>query len=252
MGRASSRKRERREGRTGLKQSSKGNSLTPASQLQPAERGGFKGEVIYRFFDDPSHADDLAAGKVWISTLEACRRYENQKRGDPEEAVHRYNSGFATGNGDDPEFVEIARRSMVLLGPDVTNGVLSNNTVEDVLIDAFVLCTTENADPTDLEEKFGPYCVKISNSERFFDLVTKRLHQCREDVLENLMGKVHYRDRNWMGLEDPPGIPGFVKPVHLYQVEQEVRFLWTVRNPSHIRPFLLEVPEAAHLCIRVR
>jgi len=30
--------------------------------------------VLYRYFDDESYFEDLLAGKVWVSTIEACRQ----------------------------------------------------------------------------------------------------------------------------------------------------------------------------------
>ena len=36
--------------------------------------------ILYRYFELEYHADIFAAGKVWISTLDACRRYEGEHR----------------------------------------------------------------------------------------------------------------------------------------------------------------------------
>lgn len=60
--------------------------------------------TLYRFVLEESHLQDLLAGRVWISTLSACRSYEALGQGDAGEAVHTYNTGQLSGDGDNPEF----------------------------------------------------------------------------------------------------------------------------------------------------
>jgi len=57
--------------------------------------------IVYRFFNDPSHADTLAGGKVWLSTLGTWRRYQDPKQGGPEEGSVTCNSGHAVGDSGD-------------------------------------------------------------------------------------------------------------------------------------------------------
>ncbi|MFM5027402.1 hypothetical protein ACEUBM_20605, partial [Aeromonas caviae] len=68
-------------------------------------------EPIYRFFPEQWQADALCQGNVWISTLEACRAYEDPLQGDSEEATHTYKSGHIVGSSSDAAFVEMAARS---------------------------------------------------------------------------------------------------------------------------------------------
>ena len=249
MGRASRRKRERHH-----------PSLARAKPLihSPDLAGGvirrvkpqLSLPVVYRFFNDPSHADALAAGKVWLSTLETCRRYEDPRQGDPEEGFVTYNSGHAVGNSGDKDFELIAARSGIHIGPGCANITLSNNIAVRHLSDAIVLCTTELFDPNALSETFGRYCVAISDPRRLFALMTDQLRRVY-NVAEAAYGRVIYKDRFYTGLQEPPGPIGFVKPPDKYQDQHEVRFLWTVKEQQKLQPFLLEVPEVAILCRRV-
>lgn len=218
-------------------------------QLRSAERP-FDAHVVFRFFHDPSHADALVAGNVWISTLESCRRFEDPKQGDPEEGFQRYNSGYSVGNSGDKELELIAAQSGIHIGPGSSNITLNNNTLVKCLGDALVLCTTELFEPSVLSETFGRYCVEISNPKRFFELVSAQLRETHE-ISEARFGRVIYKDRFYTGLERPPGPLGFVKPPDKYSEQHEVRFLWSVRTAAVLNPFLLRVPRAAELCRRV-
>jgi len=249
MGRASKRKQERRPSNLGpakplLHSSGLAGGITPRSMPH------LNLAVVYRFFNDSSHADALADGKVWLSTLETCRRYEDPKQGDPEEGSVTNNSGYAVGDSGDNNFDAIAARSGIHIGPGCSNITLSNNIAIHRLPDAIVLCTTELFDPDGLSETFGRYCVAISDPARLFAQITEQLQEVH-NVAQAVYGRVIYRDRYYTGLEKPPGPIGFVKPPDKYQDQHEVRFLWTLSGQEDLQPFLLEVPEATTLCRRV-
>lgn len=204
---------------------------------------------IYRFFRLGEHANALCKGHVWLSTLEECRRYEDAEQGDAEEAHHTYHSGFLRGDGTDDEFVQLAQRAGVQIGPGSADNIVWGNTRTEMLSDAFVLCTTTEFTPEKMAASFGTACVRIDKPRRFLDRVTlalRRQHRIREAML----GQVAYKDRSFRSTEPPPGLLGFVKPAYPYGSQNEVRFLWTSHTRS-IRPFLLDVPSVASLCRRV-
>jgi hypothetical protein len=241
MGRKSRLKQERRE----LKQHglSEGSSKTLLLF-------GEHSQSVYRFFQEEWQADALACGDVWLSTLETCRAYEDPAQGDPEEAHETYNSGHAVGSSDDPDFVEIARRSGIHIGPGCSNITLSNNTRKTVLPNAYVLCTTTEFSPEKLSDTFGRYCVEITSPKEFFDRVSASLGKSIP-IKEAVADKVIYKDRHYTGMESPPGPIGFVKPPDLYATQKEFRFLWVPENSTGLTPFLLKCPEASYLCKRI-
>jgi hypothetical protein len=167
---------------------------------------------VYRFFKDSSHADALAAGNVWISTLEEFRRYEDPLQGDPHEAIHEYYSGHAVGHGTDADLQLIACYSGIEIEPGTTHVMISNNKTVRRVADAFALCATEHFDPDMLSDTFGQYCVEITNPLKFFQLLTSELSK-KHSVDEDLFGRVIYRERKHVGLQKSPGVIGFVKPL---------------------------------------
>ncbi|MBU2731655.1 hypothetical protein [Acidithiobacillus ferridurans] len=241
MGRKSRLKQERRE----LKQHglSEGSSKTLLLF-------GEHSQSVYRFFQEEWQADALACGDVWLSTLETCRAYEDPAQGDPEEAHETYNSGHAVGGSDDPDFVEIARRSGIHIGPGCSNITLSNNTRKTVLPNAYVLCTTTEFSPEKLSDTFGRYCVEITSPKDFFVRVSASLEKSTQ-IKEAVAGKVIYKDRHYTGMESPPGPIGFVKPPDFYATQKEFRLLWVPENSTGLTPFLLKCPEASYLCKRI-
>jgi hypothetical protein len=210
---------------------------------------GEHSQSVYRFFQEEWQADALARGDVWLSTLETCRAYEDPAQGDPEEAHETYNSGHAVGSSDDQDFVEIARKSGIHIGPSCSNITLSNNTRKTVLPNAYVLCTTTEFSPENLSNTFGKYCVEITNPKEFFVRVSASLEKSIP-IKEAVAGKVIYKDRHYTGMESPPGPIGFVKPPDLYATQKEFRFLWVPKNSTGLIPFLLKCPDASCLCRR--
>ncbi|WP_188013715.1 hypothetical protein [Photobacterium damselae] len=204
-------------------------------------------EPIYRFFPEKWQAESLCKGNVWISTLETCRQYEDPLQGDSEEATHTYSSGHIVGGSNDPAFVEMASRSGISIGEGCSNITISNCTSVKKLPDAYVLCTTREYRPQSLSGTFGNHCVKISNPAEFFKLVSATLNK-QKSIREGGMGLVQYKERNYTGLQSPPGPIGFVKPGDQYSSQKEFRLLWVPQTSDAIKPFLLECPEVSKFC----
>lgn len=241
MGRKSRLKRERRE----LKLHGLSEHLADNLFVVSEHQGS-----VYRFFSEEWQADALASGKVWISTLEICRTYEDPEQGDPQEAIEAYYSGHATGHGNNADFVEIAKRTGIVFGPECVNGTISNNVNIGYLPDAYVLCTTVEFSPDKLSETFGHYCVEITDPFEFFLKVSSALEK-HESIHQAATGKVTYKDRAYTGLQDSPGPIGFVKPVDKYAPQKEFRFLWVPENMDILNPVLLHCPEVKSMCRRI-
>lgn|GEM_PF-1328226 len=90
---------------------------------------------LFRFFKERKHAEDLVAGRVWLSTLKTCRNYEDPEQGDSKEGH---------------------------LGECKIN-------------DALVLCTTLEFRPENFSDAIGRFCVEITDPFEFFILVSNEL-----------------------------------------------------------------------------
>ena len=75
---------------------------------------------VYRFLRSEEHARQFASGKIYISTLEACRSYEEEGRGDAEEGYEKRVIDHARGGSNDSAFVELARKVSIHIPESVT------------------------------------------------------------------------------------------------------------------------------------
>lgn len=205
---------------------------------------------VFRFFKKEEDANTLAQGDVYLSTLERCRSYENAEQGDSEEAYETYNSGHAVGRGDDPEIIRRAQQSGIYISPNIGRVTISNNTRITSLPDAYVLCTTTEFSPENINEEIGKFCVEIKNPREFFNVISRKIDSMFA-IREAGAGKIKYADRNYTGLDQPPGPIGFVKPSIPYKKQKEFRFLWLMENMDNLEPLLIKCPEISNLCTRI-
>lgn len=207
-------------------------------------------KAIYRFFDEEYHADALVSGDVWVSTLETCRKYEDDRQGDIGEAKHTYNSGSSFGGSNDSDFVEIARRSGIGIGENSSNIEIVQCTKTTTIPDAYVLCTTLEYQPDNLSAVFGDYCVEITSPKLFCRLLSEKINEINA-ITQGVAGIVQYRERSYSGIENPPGPIGFVKPPDDYADQKEFRLLLLPESNVTIKPFLVSCPEIKHFCRRL-
>jgi hypothetical protein len=203
---------------------------------------------IFRAFDKAACADALAAGHVWISTLQHCRTTEDAKRRDALEGSKTWKTGDVVGDGTDPTVAEIARR----LGFPVTaasNFVFSNNEITERVTDGLVICASW--EPVD---KFGPYIVRIDQVREFFHAVSNALMMARyldppAGTKRGYLTRVTYTAREYQALNNDPGHPGLVKDPY-FKDEKEVRLLWPLNRPAP-QPFLLKRAHVGQYCTRI-
>ena len=212
--------------------------------------GGRPPEVVYRGFRLPQHADGLVAGFVWISTLEACRAYEERGRGDADEATLLYHTGTISGDGNSAALKEVARHA----GIGISGGFKGRITIANVLArhivrDALVLCTTERHDFGKLHE-FGKHWVQISKPTSFFLHVAVALSKLYR-LTGAGFGRVKYESRSSRGSMRLPEPIGFIKPPEEYQHQKEVRMLWDVEIIGALVPREIYCPPVSGLCKRL-
>ncbi|HDR2373376.1 TPA: hypothetical protein QCH88_000519 [Enterobacter asburiae] len=206
-------------------------------------------KTIFRFFKEKEHAEALCNGDVWLSTLQTCREYEDPLQGDPKEATHTYNGGSTVlhGDGTEEDFVTKAARLGIRVHPGAKDITLIGGFHSFSIPDAYVLCMTQEFDPSKLSDTFGNYCVEISDPKQFFEVISTKLHTIIP-LKDGYMGPITYDTRDHSVHEAMPGIIGFVKPKDTYSEQKEFRFLWQTYDKRAIKPFLLSCPEAAAFC----
>jgi hypothetical protein len=209
-----------------------------------------EGQPVYRFFNNERYADQLTSGTIMVSTLETCRKYEDKLQGDPEEAIHSYNTGNAWS--EDPRSKRAFENFTGSAPIPGSNTFLINCTRKTQIFDAYVICTTEHFDSTKLGDAIGKYCVQIIDPVRFFYYIFKRLKVATcGNVIDAVAGKVKYQSREWTGNEPAPGPIGFVKPADPYEPQQEIRFLARIKNPKSLKPIIIDAPRISRLCKRI-
>ncbi|SFJ99107.1 hypothetical protein SAMN04488079_103236 [Methylophaga sulfidovorans] len=192
---------------------------------------------IIKPLHEESHAESMLQGNVYLSTLETCRRYENEERGDRYEGYSLYSSGTVSGLGSDPHMKTVASRLGVEMSPDSMGSFMWCKS-ESRLTDSFILCTTDKFNRSMCKD-FGDYCVEIRHLPHFYMLMSRLLKE-KYNIGHGLAGYALYKDRWYEGLESPPEPPTSVvllKPER-YKHQREYRFSWNpVPNKGNLKPF---------------
>jgi len=207
---------------------------------------------VYRFVCKAEYADDFANGRIRLSTLDACRAYEDPLQGDSGEGtrVHELNKPMS-GSFEDKEFVETAARAGIRVGQGARVEIRGTNTVSFRLANSFVLCTTNHFEPELLSDTFGKYCVEISDAEAFGKLITGSLESEGFKIRQALAGNVIYAPRHTYNHDRDNGPIGFVKPADPYVTQQEFRFVFVPHEDVPISPMFVNIPSAKTLCRRI-
>jgi hypothetical protein len=201
---------------------------------------------LNRFFREARHARALLDGRVWLSTLSACREYEALGQGDADEATHLYNTGNLEGDGDDPEFRRRAAIGRSKVHPGTESIVIWQNAITTTLYDAYVLCLSEHDSP-ELRSTFGEHRVTMREVTAVLVAISETLGTSLE-VTTAALGRIRYRPRYSEGDEESPGPLGFVKPAVPFEPQREWRMLWTIARPHDYVPFELSCAALKRFC----
>jgi hypothetical protein len=212
--------------------------VPPPNLIETAKHGPVP-DVVYRFFTERAHAEALLDGRVWMSTIEACRRAEGAARGDPDEGTTYYTSGAYALPSADPRMQYVAKRSGIYVDPESEGMKLIGNRAVWRRPDAWILCTTERYDPAAMDG-IGGYAVAIASPLVFLYHITKALMAERR-LRYGRCGPVTYASRHYADLEQEQAHPGFLKPPDQYSQQREYRFLWPAADPREVlTPFELK------------
>lgn len=203
---------------------------------------------VFKHFQDPIHAQALADGFVWLSTLEHCRRSEDKLRGDSSEGTFLYGSGNIDGTIEDPHVRRFTSMSGIVLceGVHIT---FKDCTATQAMEDAYLISTAMAPYQDEaLLDEFGRYCVEITNIDLFFHRVTKAIENHIGIVSRRDNKRVTYSETYYEGLAEAPGDLGFVKPPEIFGPQDEYRFLWTINGNHAYKDQGILVPRVAGLC----
>ncbi|MFJ3002211.1 hypothetical protein [Serratia liquefaciens] len=208
---------------------------------------------VYRFFDEEIHADNFCKGIIRISTLEACRGYENPEQGDAGEASWLQSIGslfIKDAKGGRFESLEMAGISV---HPSATNVLIENSCGLTKIPNAYVLCTTRHYDKNVFSESFGKYCVEISNAHDFCVMISRKIATHHKGIkIWGQYNDILYTDRLGVDLQGPSRHIGFIKPRIPYASQREFRFMWTLEDEFAVLEKLdIECPEVIGICNRV-
>lgn len=207
-------------------------------------------DKLYRYMNEPDHVDQFVSGKIYLSTLDKCRRHENKQQRDAGEGLQTYKfRGSITGDISNPEFAHVAQMG----GIDIDETSLGNRIACHTAtraVDGYVLCMTLGFTQQNLTDDFGKHCAEITNPEEFFKLLNSELlHRWKTD--SGQFGPIIYKQRDFAGFQQPPGRPAFVKPPDQYEDQQEFRFFWPVPRGQFVSPGAFAVPGLAEFCRRI-
>lgn len=207
---------------------------------------------VFRFFEKPEHAEDFAKGKIWISTLERCRQYEDPKQGDKDEATFtHYVDEVVITDGRETKNQMLAARMGIKIPSSPINLTVKNSIFYFRLPDGLVLCTTLRYAPDTLSDNFGKHCVEISRPEEFFRTLTESLLSTYPMIEDAACGPISYTDRVSPVHNALPNQIGFIKPSDPYADQEEYRMLWLVKHDVSLTPGVIYNPALANYCKRI-
>lgn len=204
------------------------------------------GLPLYRFFNTEEKAEALLNGKVWLSTLQKCREYDDPQQGDKHEGTAIYKTSIKTG---DREVNKEEQQRALYAGVGIADGLkditLRSIECDFVIPNGYILCTTN--DPKSLikqspEWRFG---VQINlNQSQFFILITRALMRrgIRLKVISH--GWADYdTQRIFYDYKKPPQNLAFIKP-NLHKHQSEYRFFWEADEEHNYKEgILIDCPE---------
>ena len=186
----------------------------------------------------------FASGEsIRISTLNICRGYEDQQRGDKEEGKLVYSTGDSVLSGTyKTPFNGIS-------GEDMTDCVISGTIDSATILDAYVLCTSMNYNPFKMGS-FGYCCVKIDSPLKLAYFLTKKIRNELGDVVGKCeFQPVIYDSIYFAGDKDLPGPIGFVKNKEIYFDQREYRFIWFLKKEINNLGYIdIQCEELSEFC----
>lgn len=193
----------------------------------------FLPRTLYRYFDQEEHYRDFLEGRVWITTLNACRTSEDTSRADRGEGTRTFEQQTSVTDPSNPAHREILRRLGIRIGQGVTRVLVEGNVRTYQHPDEFMLCLSESLSPK-LVKQFSPNAklvVQITRSTELFDAIGEALN-CINPLFHYECARVIYNRRTIHDIDSvPTAVPWLMKPQE-YSHEKEVRAVWRPQLPT--------------------
>lgn len=204
---------------------------------------------LYRFLESERFAQDLVEGKVWITTLEACRKAEGADRRDAHEGTLTHHIDRL--RGDEPNFAAAVSQTGAFKFQEGARFGISGITLERAPVHCYVLCWTERFEPDRMEQGFGKWCVELERPIDFFGHTSHAILSAK-GATNGSFAQVSYQGRVVRDNE-VAGVPiVFLKPEDGYTHQREVRMAWACGDGHAYEPFMLDCPEVRGHCRIVR
>ncbi len=100
---------------------------------------------LYRFFKSKERAKTFLEGKIWVSTLQECRNYEDAQQGDKGEGTSFFTTSIHTNGGrlTTPQ-LEAAMHGGVYIHPDNIGITINSIEYHREIDNGYLLCTTSD------------------------------------------------------------------------------------------------------------
>ena len=203
-------------------------SMLPRGSRYAKARGqrDYVPRTLFRYFDRDEYYEDFLAGRVWVTTIDACRNSEDADRADRFEATHTFVQPRPVWDSTSP----VGRAVMKQLGVSVPPGsrvFLEGNSSTEFHPDQYMLCLSRSLNRR-LMEKFSPGAKKVVRIVRptaLIDAIGKAIHE-KDSLFHYECAPVLYERPDAGGSElTPRYAPWMMKP-RRYSEEQEIRVVW--------------------------
>ena len=199
----------------------RGSTFAPASSEKE-----YVPRVLFRYFDKDEYCEDFLSGRIWITTIESCRRSENADRADREEASQTFRQEAPIWNAADPAQRAVMKR-LGFSAPPGSRFLLQGNSSTVYHPDEYMLCLSKSLSRR-LVEQFSPNAkrvVRINKPTALFEAIGEALH-ARDPLFHFECAPVLYERRPIADLDPTPlYAPWLMKPKR-YAHEKEIRVLW--------------------------
>jgi hypothetical protein len=210
--------------------------------------------VLYRY-DASKISHWILGGSIRVSTLEYCRKAENEYARDSEEGTKITTSlpGTNSLNSTDlAKLLGVDPRGIHVSGPNAVvtvgeNAVRRTETIEN----AFIFCTSAIEGDVSMQTKFGGGCLMITDAAAFFELIDEYLRKAvaPHKLSECIVDDVEYTSRTNNYRDHTSKHRAFIKPYggkSSFEKEAEVRGIW-IPEGFKAEPILLRIPAVSKL-----
>ncbi|MGM8931427.1 hypothetical protein [Salinicola halophyticus] len=205
---------------------------------------------IYRYLPQEYFSAEFLEGRIRLSTLEACRGYEDPARGDKGEGTWEYRVERAHGDWDDPELQYQASRVGIGIGPGSIGTTIENCSSYTTHPDAFLLSFTLNPSADFADGTFGSYGIKVTRPDVLFHRITSYLSR-DVGIRYAKMKRVVYGDRVQVGMASDPENICFVKEPDRYADQIEIRMFWLPKKHIVVRPKQIAIGSIKDIATRM-